>query len=94
MTKLVVVNIGKGLFLPSDLRASSHTWDLMGVIHDPCTHDESPCRRPEFVRLSDQAALVTLQGPVVIYCISCGSIVDKSNLNRVTCSCLLPQPSI
>ena len=30
VTKLVVVNISKGLFLPSDLRASSHTWDLMG----------------------------------------------------------------
>lgn len=90
MTKLVVVNISKGLFLPSDLSTSSQTWDLMGVIHDPRTHDKSPCWRLEFVQLSDLAALLTLQGPGVIYCTSCSSIVDKDSLNKVKYSYLLP----
>ena len=67
VTKLVVVNKSKGPFLLSDLSAPSQTQTIMEVIHDPCTHDKSPCRGPEFVQLSDLAAVVTQQGPVVIY---------------------------
>lgn len=45
---------------------------------------KSPCRRTEFVWLSDPAALVTLQGPVVIYWISCSphnDILNSDTLN-------------
>lgn len=90
VTKLAVVNKSKGLFLLSDLSAPSQTQSVMEVIHDPCTHDKSPCRGPEFVWLSDLAALMTQQGPVVIYCTSCSSIADSGSLNKVTYSYLLP----
>lgn len=66
MTKAVVVNKSKGLFLPSDLRALSQTWDVGGGGYTAHAHTRSHLAR-EFFWLGDLAALMTLQEPVFIY---------------------------